>query len=96
MNPMISKIDFVPGDTVRVHQKIKEDDKTRIQIFQGIVLSIRGREENKMFTVRKIDDGVAVERIWPIFSPNIEKVVVKSHAKKRVRRAKFYYLRKVT
>lgn len=90
---MISEIKFLPGDTVRVHQKIQEDDKTRIQVFEGVVLGIRGRGENKTFTVRKTVGSVAVERIWPIYSPNIEKVDVKAHSKKRVRRAKLMYLR---
>lgn len=90
---MISTIDFVPGDLVRVHQKIKEDEKTRIQIFQGTVLAIKGRGENKTFTVRKMVGDVAVERIWPVLSPNIEKVEVKSKPKKRVRHSKLYMLR---
>ncbi len=88
MNP-----NFVPGDVVRVHQKIKEDEKTRIQIFEGVVLGIKGRGENKSFTVRKVVGNVAVERIWPLSSPNIEKVDVKSHSKKKIRRAKLTYLR---
>lgn len=86
-------IDFVPGDTVRVHQKIKEDEKTRVQIFEGTVLGIRGRGENKTFTVRKVVGGIAVERIWPLNSPNIDKVAVKAHSKKKIRRAKLTYLR---
>lgn len=90
---MISQIDFVPGDTVRVHQKIKEDEKTRIQIFEGVVLGIRGRGENKSFTVRKVVGDIAVERIWPVKSPSIEKVAVKTHSKRRIRRSKLYYLR---
>lgn len=91
---MIKAIDFVPGDVVRVYQKIKEDEKTRIQIFEGVVLAIRGRGENKSFTVRKTVGNIGVERIWPIASPNIDKVVVKSHSKTRVKRAKLYHLRK--
>ncbi len=95
---MIAQIDFVPGDTVRVHQKIQELDKgelkTRIQVFEGVVLFIRGRGDNKMFTARKVVDNVAVERIWPILSPNIEKVDIKAHSKTRLRRAKLTYLRK--
>lgn len=90
---MISKINFLVGDTVKVYQVIKEDEKTRTQIFEGVVLAIRGRDENKSFMVRKLVGDVAVERIWPISSPQIEKVVVKSHSKKKVRRAKLYYLR---
>lgn len=90
---MIGKINFVPGDIVKVYEKIKEGEKSRIQIFEGTVLGIKGRAENKTFIIRKVVGDVAVEKIWPIMSPNIEKVVVKEHSKKRVRRAKLYYLR---
>lgn len=90
---MLQTIDFAPGDVVRVHQKIQEGEKTRVQIFEGTVLGIRGRGENKTFTVRKVVGQVAVERIWPVKSPNIEKVVVKANSKTRVRRAKLYHLR---
>jgi large subunit ribosomal protein L19 len=89
---MITTINFVPGDIVRVHQKIQEGDKTRIQIFEGVVLAIRGRGENKSFHVQKMVGDVAVERIWPVASPLIEKVDVKAHAQKRVKRAKLYNL----
>ncbi len=89
---MITTITFVPGDIVRVFQKIQEGDKTRIQVFEGTVLAIRGRGENKSFHVQKMVGEVAVERIWPVASPLIEKVEVKSHAKKRVKRAKLYNL----
>lgn len=100
---MLQTIDFSPGDTIKVYQKIKEGDpltgsgqvKTRTQMFEGVVLGIRGRGENKSFTVRKVVGDVAVERIWPVGSPNIEKVVLKEKAKKRIRRAKLYYLRKI-
>ncbi len=89
------EITFKPGDTIAVHHKIKEGDKTRIQIFEGVVLGIRGRGENKSFTVRKIAiGGIGVEKIWPAQSTLIEKVVVKK--KGHVRRAKLYYLRKRT
>jgi|SRR5581483_3401921 len=95
---MLDQITFVPGDLVRVHQKIKELDKdkekTRIQVFEGVVLAMKGRGENKTFTVRKVVDGVAVERIWPLKSLNLEKVEIKAHSKNRVRRAKLYNLRK--
>lgn len=91
---MISTIDFVPGDTVRVYQKIKEDDKVRTQMFEGVVLSIKGRGTNKTFMVRKVVGDTAVERIWPIGSPNIEKVLVKAKPKYPVRRAKLFHLRK--
>lgn len=91
---MIAQIDFIPGDILKVYQKIQEGEKTRIQIFEGVVLGISGRGENKMFTVRKLVGDVAVERIFPVNSPSIEKAVVKSHSKKRIRSAKLYYLRK--
>ncbi|MCL5434955.1 MAG: 50S ribosomal protein L19 [Patescibacteria group bacterium] len=90
---MIISINFVPGDIVRVHQKIKEGEKTRIQIFEGVVIKIKGRDVNKSFTVRKTVGSVAVERIFPVNTPNIEKVEVKGHLKEKVRRAKLYYLR---
>lgn len=91
---MIAQIDFAPGDTIRVSQKIREDEKTRIQVFEGVVLGIKGRGENKSFTVRKMVGDVAVERIWPVKSPNIEKVVVKEKPKKKIRHSKLYFLRK--
>lgn len=91
---MIQTIDFVPGDIVRVHQKIQEGEKSRIQVFQGTVIGIRGRGENKSFTVQKMVGEIAVERIWQISSPMIDKVEVKAHAKRRVRRAKLTYLHK--
>jgi large subunit ribosomal protein L19 len=90
---MITAINFVPGDTVKVHQRIKEGDKTRIQIFKGIVLQIRGRGENKTFTVQKMVGPIAVERIWPVNSPMIEKVEVAEKPRKRVRTAKLFNLR---
>ncbi len=87
-------INFIPGDTVAVHQKIQEDSKTRTQVFEGIVLGIKGRGENKTFTVRKVVGDITVERIYPLESPNIQKIEVKAHSKKKIRRAKLYYLRK--
>lgn len=84
--------DFGPGDTVVVHYKITEGAKTRIQPFEGIVISKRGSDVSKTFMVRKIGaNNIGVERIFPLSSPNIEKVEVKKHGK--VRRAKLYYLR---
>lgn len=84
--------DFQVGDTVVVHYKIIEGKKTRIQPYEGIVISKRGEGMSKTFMVRKIGaDGIGVERIFPLYSPNIEKIVVKKHGK--VRRAKLYYLR---
>ena len=90
---MLQQIDFVPGDIVKVHQKIQEGEKTRIQVFKGTVLQIRGRGINKMFTVMKMVGQISVERIWPVSSPNIEKVEIEAHSKKRIRRAKLNYLK---
>jgi large subunit ribosomal protein L19 len=80
------------GDTVRVHYKIKEGNKERIQAFQGIVIQKRGSGISKTFTVRKISNGIAVERIFPQSSPNIDKLEVVRYG--HVRRAKLFYLRK--
>ena len=90
---MITDITFKPGDIVKVHQKIQEGDKTRIQIFQGTVLGIRGRGISRTFTVQKMVGQIGVERIWPVMSPNIAKVEVVAHAKRRVRQAKLGHLR---
>jgi large subunit ribosomal protein L19 len=81
-----------PGDTVKVHQKIKEGDKERIQIFEGVVIAAKhGKGMSGTITVRKVVEQVGVERIFPIHSPSLEKIeVVKSG---KVRRAKLYYLR---
>jgi large subunit ribosomal protein L19 len=92
---MINTINFAVGDIIRVHQKIKEGEKTRIQVFQGTVLKIRGRGENKSFTVRKSVGPIFVERIYTITSPNIEKVEIKGKIKSNVRRSKLYHLRSV-
>jgi len=83
--------DFEPGDTVRVHVKVKEGDKERIQIFQGLVISRKGGGTRQMFTVRKVSGGVGVERMFPLYSPSIDRIEVERHG--RVRRAKLYYLR---
>lgn len=83
---------FNVGDLVRVHQKVKEANKFRIQIFEGVVLGIKGREENKTITVRKIGaNKIGVEKIWPLVSPWLEKIEVIKKGK--VRRAKLGYLR---
>lgn len=82
---------FSPGDTVKVHVKVREGEKERIQVFQGIVISRRGGGPRQSFTVRKISGGVGVERIFPLYSPIIDKIEVARHG--RVRRAKLYYLR---
>jgi len=83
--------EFAPGDTVAVHVKIREGEKERIQIFEGVVLQIKGAGINKSFTVRKMSNGVGVERIFPIHSPVIDKIDRKRLG--RVRRAKLYFLR---
>jgi large subunit ribosomal protein L19 len=85
--------DFEPGDNVKVHVKIKEGEKERIQIFQGVVISKRKGNTNATFTVRKVSYGVGVERIFPLHSPALDKIEVVTHG--RVRRAKIYYLRKL-
>lgn len=82
---------FGPGDTVKVHVKVKEGDKERIQVFQGVVISRKGGGSREMFTVRKVSGGIGVERMFPISSPTIDKIEVARHG--RVRRAKLYYLR---
>ena len=84
---------FGPGDTVNVHVKIKEGEKERIQVFQGVVISKRKGTTNATFTVRKVSYGIGVERIFPLHSPIIDKVEVVTRG--RVRRAKIYYLRKL-
>jgi len=82
---------FAPGDTIKVHVKVKEGDKERIQVFQGLVISRKGGGTRSMFTVRKISGGIGVERMFPLYSPTIDKIEVERHG--RVRRAKLYYLR---
>jgi len=82
---------FEPGDTVKVHVKVKEGDKERIQVFQGLVISRKGGGTRQMFTVRKVSGGVGVERMFPLYSPSIDRIEVERHG--RVRRAKLYYLR---
>ena len=81
------------GDTVRVYSKVVEGEKTRIQTFEGILISLRGRGENKTFTVRRIGaGGIGVERTWPLESRSLVKIEIKKKAGK-IRRAKLYYLR---
>lgn len=89
-------MNFVVGDIVRVFQKIQEGEKTRIQVFEGTVLQIKGRGENKSFSVQKMVGDVAVERSWPVMSPMLDKVVVKGKyfKGKRVRKAHLSHLRK--
>jgi large subunit ribosomal protein L19 len=83
--------DFIPGDTVKVHVKIKEGEKERIQAFQGVVISRREGTMGASFTVRKVSYGVGVERIFPMHSPSIDRVEIITRG--RVRRGKLYYLR---
>lgn len=85
--------DFRPGDTVRVHVKVKEGNRERIQVFEGVVIRRRGGGMRETFTVRRIASGVGVERTFPLHSPVIEKIeVVRRGA---VRRARLYYLREL-
>ena len=88
--------DIRPGDIVRVHQKVKEaDEKERIQVFEGLIIAKKhGNGANATFTVRKIFQGIGVERIFPIHCPTITKIEVIKHSK--VRRAKLYYMRQRT
>ena len=83
--------DFAAGDTVKVHVKIKEGEKERIQVFQGVVISKRKGRTDATFTVRKISYGVGVERIFPLHSPIIDTIEVVSRG--RVRKSRIYYLR---
>ena len=86
------KMPLSSGDTVRVWQKIQEKDKTRLQAFEGLVLARKhGGESGATFTVRKVIDGVGVERIFPLYSPSIDKIEILRRAK--VRRSKLYYVR---
>lgn len=100
MNPIMNDLEkaqmrqhpeFVPGDSVRVHVRIKEGDKERIQIFEGVVIARKHGGVRESITVRKISFGIGVERIFPLHAPVIEKIEVIKRG--RVRRAKLYYLR---
>lgn len=83
--------DFRAGDTVRVHAKIVEGSRERIQIFEGVVIKRRGEGISETYTVRKISNGIGVERTFPLHTPRVDKIEVTRHG--RVRRAKLYYLR---
>ena len=83
--------EFRVGDTIKVHTKISEGDKERIQIFEGVVIRMRRAQVNTSFTVRKVSYGVGVERIFPLYSPRIDKVEIMSSGK--VKRARLFYLR---
>ena len=85
--------DFSAGDTIRVYAKIREGEKERIQIFQGVVIRKRKGNTSATFTVRKISYGIGVERIFPLHSPSIEKIEIVRRG--RVRRARLYYLRQL-
>ena len=87
-----NRVEFNVGDSVRVHTKVTEGDKERIQIFSGVVIGKRGRGLNETFTVRRISYGEGVERVFPLHSPRVDKVEVERHG--TVRRAKLTYLRK--
>ena len=101
MNPLIQSLTegqlrtdipaFRPGDTVRVHAKVVEGNRERIQIFEGVVIARKGAGISENYTVRKISNGVGVERIFPLHTPRVEKIEVVRYGK--VRRAKLYYLR---
>ena len=101
VNPLIAKItesqlrndipDFRAGDSVRVHARIVEGSRERIQIFEGVVIKRRGEGISETYTVRKISNGIGVERTFPVNDPRVAKVEVLRHG--RVRRAKLYYLR---
>ena len=85
---------FRPGDTVKIHMRVKEGDSERIQIFEGVVISRRGRGNSETFTVRKISFGVGVERTFHLASPHVDKIELVRSGK--VRRARLYYLRGLT
>jgi large subunit ribosomal protein L19 len=90
----VKEFNYRVGDRVKVHVKVKEGDSERIQVFDGIIIAIRGSGVSKTFTVRKVSFGVGVERIFPVCSPNIEKIeLVRSN---KVRRAKLNYLKKLS
>jgi large subunit ribosomal protein L19 len=85
--------DFVIGDTIKVHYKIKEGDKERIQVYTGTVIARKGSGVMESITVRRVSYGEGVERVFPLNSPAIDKIEIERHGK--VRRAKLYYLRKL-
>ncbi len=86
--------EFRPGDTVRVSVRVREGDKERLQAFEGICIGRRGAGVSETFTVRKVSSGIGVERIFPLHSPNLAEIAVVRRG--RVRRAKLYYLRKLS
>ena len=86
--------DFLPGDTLRVQVRVREGDKERLQAFEGVCIGRRGAGISETFTVRKVSSGIGVERIFPLHSPGIADITVVRRG--RVRRAKLYYLRKLS
>ena len=89
-----NKIIFGVGDKIKVHQKIKEGEKTRVAVFEGMVIKIRGEGDRKMFTVRRIGEAtIGIERIFPVDLPSIEKIEVTKKGTRGVKRAKLYYTR---
>lgn len=86
--------DFGPGDTVRVHVRVREGEKERVQVFEGVVIARRGGGIRETFTVRKVSYGVGVERVFPVHSPSLDRIDVVRHG--RVRRAKLYFLRSLS
>lgn len=90
---MMTNIDFRVGDIVKVYTRITESEKTRTQVFEGQVLQIKGRGENKSYTVRKTVGDVSVERIWHVGNPNVDKVIFKAKPKMKIRRAKLNFLK---
>ena len=91
LTPEVKHPDFKAGDTVTVHYKIKEGEKERVQQYTGVVIQRKNERATASFTVRKISNGIGVERIFPLASPFVEKIVVDKHGD--VRRAKLFYLR---
>jgi large subunit ribosomal protein L19 len=87
-------VSFAVGDFVKVYQKVKEGDKTRLQVFEGMVIGIKGRAQDESFTIRRIGEAqVGIERIFPVNSPNIDKISLIKKGGQGVRHAKLYYTR---
>jgi large subunit ribosomal protein L19 len=93
-NPKLKSENFTPGDTVNVYVKVREGEKERVQVYTGTVIKIQGSGTSRTFTVRKISDGIGVERCFPFASPAVERVEVVSYG--HVKRAKLYYLRNLS
>ncbi len=94
LKAVIKEVEFGVGDRIRVHQRIKDGDKSREAIFEGMVLGIKGRGDGRTFTLRKIGEaGVGIEKIFPFILPSIDKIVVVKRGVEGVRRAKLFYTR---